>query len=165
MQRLLITGGAGFIGANFCHYWSAAHPADRLVVLDALTYAGNLASIAALTDRQQVRFVRGDIGDQAGVAALLAEEQIDTIVNFAAESHVDRSIEDPQSFLRTNVMGTHALLEAARRVWRRPAEGSRRFHHVSTDEVYGSLGREEAAFTESTPYAPKFTVLGQQGGS
>ena len=154
MKRLLITGGAGFIGANFCHYWSMTHPADRLVVLDALTYAGNLASLATLMDQQRLRFVHGDIGDQGRVATLLAEENIDTIVNFAAESHVDRSIEDPQSFLRTNVIGTHALLEAARRVWKRPTEGSQRFHHVSTDEVYGTLGPQDPAFIESTPYAP-----------
>ena len=154
MKRLLITGGAGFIGANFCHYWSATHPADRLVVLDALTYAGNLASIEPLVAQKRLRFVHGDIGDQGRVAALLTEEDIDTIVNFAAESHVDRSIEDPQSFLRTNVIGTHALLEAARRVWKHPVEGSRRFHHVSTDEVYGALGPKDPAFTESTPYAP-----------
>ena len=154
MKRLLVTGGAGFIGANFCHYWSATHPADRVVVLDALTYAGNLASLAPLIDAQRLRFVHGDIGDRERVAALLAAENIDTIVNFAAESHVDRSIEDPQGFLRTNVVGTHALLEAARRVWRHPAAHSRRFHHVSTDEVYGSLGPQDPAFTESTAYAP-----------
>jgi dTDP-glucose 4,6-dehydratase len=154
LKRLLITGGAGFIGANFCHYWSAAHPDDSLVVLDALTYAGNLASIAPLIDTRRLRFVHGDICDQSRVMALLTAEGIDTIVNFAAESHVDRSIEDPQSFLRTNVMGTHALLEAARQVWKQPAESNVRFHHVSTDEVYGSLGPKDPAFTESTPYAP-----------
>jgi len=153
MKRLLITGGAGFIGANFCHYWSAAHPADRIVVLDALTYAGNLASIGALIETQRLRFVHGDIGDRDRVEALLAEERIDTIVNFAAESHVDRSIEDPQSFLRTNVIGTHALLEAARRAWAQRSEACR-FHHISTDEVYGSLAPGEPAFTERTPYAP-----------
>jgi len=154
LKRLLITGGAGFIGANFCHYWSVTHPADHLVVLDALTYAGNLASIEALMRQRRLRFIRGDIGDQDRVAALLSAEGIDTIVNFAAGSHVDRSIEDPQSFLHTNVMGTHALLEAARRVWQHPAAGNRRFHHVSTDEVYGTLGPHDPAFTESTPYAP-----------
>ena len=154
MKRLLVTGGAGFIGANFCHYWSATYPADRLVVLDALTYAGNLASIGELIQSPRVRFVHGDICDRDRSAALIREERIDTIVNFAAESHVDRSIEDPQSFLRTNVMGTHALLEAARAAWPHPADGNYRFHHVSTDEVYGSLGPADSAFTESTPYAP-----------
>jgi dTDP-glucose 4,6-dehydratase len=155
MKRVLITGGAGFIGANFCHYWSAAYPADRLVVLDALTYAGNLTSIEGLIKAQRLRFVHGDICERDLVAALLKDERIDTIVNFAAESHVDRSIEDPQKFLRTNVMGTHALLEAARTAWPQPADGGRfRFHHVSTDEVYGSLGPADPPFTETTPYAP-----------
>jgi dTDP-glucose 4,6-dehydratase len=154
LKRLLITGGAGFIGANFCHHWSAAHPADRLVVLDALTYAGNLASIAPLLETGRVHFVRGDIGDRARVARLLAEERIDTIVNFAAESHVDRSIEDPQAFLRTNIMGTHALLEAARSAWPDADKDYYRFHHVSTDEVYGSLEPTDPAFTEQTAYAP-----------
>jgi dTDP-glucose 4,6-dehydratase len=155
MKRLLITGGAGFIGANFCHYWASRHPSDRLVVLDALTYAGNLASIAALEAAGALRFVHGDIGDGALTTRLLREERIDTIVNFAAESHVDRSIEDPASFLRTNVLGCQALLEAARVVWNTPeALKSARFHHVSTDEVYGSLRAGAAGFTESTPYAP-----------
>ena len=155
MKRLLVTGGAGFIGANFCRYWSATYPADRLVVLDALTYAGNLASIEQLIRSQRVRFVHGDICERDRVAALMREERIETVVNFAAESHVDRSIEDPQSFLRTNVMGTHALLEAAHAAWLSPvASGGCRFHHVSTDEVYGSLGPDDPAFTESTPYSP-----------
>jgi dTDP-glucose 4,6-dehydratase len=155
MRRLLVTGGAGFIGANFCHYWAVKHPSDRLVVLDALTYAGNLASIAALATRGALRFVRGDIGDGPLITTLLKDERIDTIVNFAAESHVDRSIEDPASFLRTNVLGTQVLLEAVRLTWNTPdARQSCRFHHVSTDEVYGSLEHGEAGFTESTRYAP-----------
>jgi dTDP-glucose 4,6-dehydratase len=154
VRQLLITGGAGFIGANFCHYWSATYPADRLVILDALTYAGNLASIGELIATGRIRFVRGDIGDRDVVATLLTEERIDTVVNFAAESHVDRSIEDPQSFFRTNVMGTQALLEVVRNVWKEPMGGGRRFHHVSTDEVYGSLEPADLAFTENTPYAP-----------
>ena len=152
---MLVTGGAGFIGANFCHYWTAAHPDDRVVVLDALTYAGNLASIAALERDGKLRFVRGDIGDAALLPPLFRDERIDTVVNFAAESHVDRSILDPAAFLRTNVLGTQVLLEAARAAWAGgTGEASRRFHHVSTDEVYGSLSAGEAAFTESTPYAP-----------
>ncbi|HLY53042.1 MAG TPA: dTDP-glucose 4,6-dehydratase [Steroidobacteraceae bacterium] len=155
MRRLLVTGGAGFIGANFCHHWCASHPADRIVVLDALTYAGNLASIGALIDSGRLRFVHGDIGERERVAALLAEEAIDTVVNFAAESHVDRSIEDPAQFLRTNVLGTQSLLDAARSTWGpEAARRGCRFHHVSTDEVYGSLAPGEAAFTESTAYAP-----------
>lgn len=155
MRRLLVTGGAGFIGANFCHYWSERHSADRVVVLDALTYAGNPQSIASLTEAGTVRFVRGDIAERAQVASLIAEEHIDTIVNFAAESHVDRSIENAAIFLRTNVLGTQALLEAARDSWGLgAAERGCRFHHVSTDEVYGSLDAGEAAFTETSPYAP-----------
>ncbi|TLY61632.1 MAG: dTDP-glucose 4,6-dehydratase [Gammaproteobacteria bacterium] len=155
MRRLLVTGGAGFIGANFCHYWVGQHPDDRVVVLDALTYAGNPESIASLTEAGRVRFVRGDIAERAQVASLIAEEHIDTLVNFAAESHVDRSIEDATVFLRTNVLGTQALLEAARDGWGAgAAERGCRFHHVSTDEVYGSLDPGEAAFTEASPYAP-----------
>jgi dTDP-glucose 4,6-dehydratase len=154
VKRLLITGGAGFIGANFCHYWTATHPEDRLVVLDALTYAGNLSSIHPLIELQRLRFVQADICDRDRVKSLISEERIDTIVNFAAESHVDRSIEDPQIFLRTNVMGTHILLEAARAAWPQASTGAYRFHHVSTDEVYGSLGPTDPPFTESTPYAP-----------
>lgn len=154
MRRLLVTGGAGFIGANFCHYWSANHPQDRVVVLDALTYAGNVASIGDLISAGRVHFLRGDIAEREHVAALLREERIDTVVNFAAESHVDRSIEDPQRFLRTNVMGTHALLEAARDAWRPLSESRCRFHHVSTDEVFGSLGPTDAGFTEATAYSP-----------
>jgi dTDP-glucose 4,6-dehydratase len=155
VASLLVTGGAGFIGANFVHYWIARHPGDRVVVLDALTYAGNLASLESVKDDRAFRFVRGDIGDQALVETLLREESIDTIVNFAAESHVDRSISGPDAFLATNILGTHSLLKAARQVWLE--EGRRtahRFHHVSTDEVYGSLGPKDPPFSETTPYAP-----------
>jgi dTDP-glucose 4,6-dehydratase len=154
VRRLLVTGGAGFIGANFCHYWTRTYPADRVVVLDLLTYAGNLASIAPLIEARRVRFVHGDIADRIEVESLLGAEGIDTVVNFAAESHVDRSIEDPQSFLRTNVLGTQALLEAVRRAWSTGALQERRFHHVSTDEVYGSLAPDDPASTESSPYLP-----------
>ena len=154
-MRLLVTGGAGFIGANFVHYWLGAHPADRVVVLDALTYAGNLASLADVQSNPRLRFVRGDIADMALVESLLRGEDLDTIVHFAAESHVDRSIEGPDAFVHTNIVGTHSLLKAARRVWiqenRAPAH---RFHHVSTDEVFGSLGPTDPAFCETTAYAP-----------
>jgi len=156
MPRLLITGGAGFIGANFVHYWSRHHPGDRLVVLDALTYAGNLASLAPVQELPTFRFVHGDICNQELVDELLAQEQIDTVVHFAAESHVDRSITGPDEFVRTNVIGTHTLLKAARQAWlgaKRPA-GPVLFHHVSTDEVYGSLEPNDPPFRESTPYAP-----------
>ena len=155
MARLLVTGGAGFIGTNFVHYWLAAHPGDRLVVLDALTYAGNLANLAAVADRPEYRFVHGDICDTGLVEQLLREERLDTIVHFAAESHVDRSIEGPDAFVHTNIIGTHSMLKAARRVWlEEKTVPTHRFHHVSTDEVYGSLGVDDPPFTESTPYAP-----------
>ncbi|MDJ0711392.1 MAG: dTDP-glucose 4,6-dehydratase [Woeseiaceae bacterium] len=156
MARLLVTGGAGFIGANFVHYWAREYPADRLVVLDALTYAGNLASLESVAGMEQYRFVKGDIVDQALVEELLREEQIDTIVHFAAESHVDRSIVGPGTFIETNVVGTHNLLQAARSVWlgSHNAPARHRFHHVSTDEVYGSLAVDDPAFSETTRYAP-----------
>ena len=156
MRKLLVTGGAGFIGANFVRLHLAEHPEDRVVVLDALTYAGNLANLEGLEANPAYRFVHGDIRDQAAVEALMAEERIDTVVHFAAESHVDRSILGPDAFLETNILGTHSLLKAARARWLdaddAPAEPL--FHHVSTDEVYGSLGPEDPAFSETTPYAP-----------
>lgn len=156
MRRLLVTGGAGFIGANFVHYWLRHHPADRVVVIDALTYAGNPANLEPARANAAFRFVRGDIGDAQLVGELLSGENIDCIVHFAAESHVDRSITGPDEFIRTNVVGTHALLKAARAAWN--SEGKWRdgvrFHHISTDEVYGSLTSADPAFTESTPYSP-----------
>ncbi|MET0251102.1 MAG: dTDP-glucose 4,6-dehydratase [Novosphingobium sp.] len=151
MAELLITGGAGFIGANFVHHWRAAHPDDGIIVLDALTYAGNPASLAG---QDEVELIHGDIGDTALVKRLLRERQIDTIVHFAAESHVDRSISGPDMFVTTNVIGTHSLLKAAREVWLAGSGRPHRFHHVSTDEVYGSLGPTCPAFRETTPYAP-----------
>jgi len=155
VPRLLVTGGAGFIGANFVHYWLQAHPGDRVVVLDALTYAGNLANLDPVKERPELRFVQGDIRNTPLVEALLREEGIDTIAHFAAESHVDRSIHGPDAFIETNVQGTHSMLKAARKVWLEEKTVARhRFHHVSTDEVYGSLGPEDPAFHESTPYAP-----------
>ncbi|HEU5303020.1 MAG TPA: dTDP-glucose 4,6-dehydratase [Gemmatimonadales bacterium] len=156
MRSLLVTGGAGFIGSNFVHYWLDAHPGDRVVVLDALTYAGNPASLEAARTRAEFRFVHGDIRDAERVAALLRQHEITTVVHFAAESHVDRSIYGPDAFVDTNVNGTHALLKAARDVWLsrgRPA-GDVRFHHISTDEVYGSLAPTDPPFTETSPYAP-----------
>jgi dTDP-glucose 4,6-dehydratase len=155
MARLLITGGAGFIGSNFVHYWLREHAADRVVVLDALTYAGNLANLQPVMTRPELRFVHGNIGDGTLVEGLLREEKIDTLVHFAAESHVDRSIHGPDAFIETNVVGTHSLLKAARKVWlEEKTVATHRFHHVSTDEVYGSLGPEDGAFHERTPYAP-----------
>ena len=155
MARLLVTGGAGFIGANFVHFWLAEHPGDRLLVLDALTYAGNLANLPAAGERAEFRFVHGNICDTPLVERLLREERLDTIVHFAAESHVDRSIEGPDAFVQTNVVGTHSMLKAARRVWlEEKSVPTHRFHHVSTDEVYGTLGPDDPPFTECTPYAP-----------
>jgi dTDP-glucose 4,6-dehydratase len=156
MARLLVTGGAGFIGANLVQYWAAQYPDDRIVVLDALTYAGNLASLESVSNHENYRFVKGNIVDKELVERVLREEQIDTIVHFAAESHVDRSITGPAAFIETNIVGTHNLLHAARAVWldSDDAPASHRFHHVSTDEVYGSLGPDDPGFTEATPYAP-----------
>lgn len=156
MRSLLVTGGAGFIGANFVHYWLKRHAGDRLVVLDALTYAGNIANLEATRDKPGFHFVVGDIRDEALLDALLAEHAIDTVVHFAAESHVDRSIAGPDAFIETNILGTHALLKAAKRAWLDSgcAPPSARFHYVSTDEVYGSLDPSDPAFSEATPYTP-----------
>ena len=156
MKKLLVTGGAGFIGANFVHYWLKTHPTDRVVVLDALTYAGNIETLRPLMDNPNFRFVKGNICNSELVEMLLRDEQIDTLVHFAAESHVDRSITGPDAFIETNIIGTHSLLKAARAVWLAdPANPlPHRFHHVSTDEVYGTLELTDPAFTESTAYAP-----------
>ena len=154
MATLLVTGGAGFIGGNFV--LEAVEEGHRVVNLDALTYAGNLDTLASLDGHPGHEFVHGDIGDRALVARLLQEHRPDAIVNFAAESHVDRSIDGPAAFVQTNVVGTLALLECARDYWKGlgPMSAARfRFLHVSTDEVYGSLG-ETGKFTETTPYAP-----------
>lgn len=162
MAELLVTGGAGFIGANFVHYWREHHPDDSICVLDALTYAGNPANIAGL---DQVDLVEGDICDTALVERLLRERGIATIVHFAAESHVDRSITGPDAFVTTNVVGTHSLLKAARSVWLGGSGIPHRFHHVSTDEVYGSLGPSDPAFSETTPYAPNSPYSASKAGS
>ena len=153
MRRLLVTGGAGFIGSNFVRYWIKRHPEDRVVNLDVLTYAGNLENLTAIEAAPGYRFVRGDITDRPFVKQLMVDEQIDTVVNFAAESHVDRSILGPAAFITTNIVGTFSLLEAAREVW---ADFNDRqcFLHVSTDEVYGSLAPDEPAFDERHGYAP-----------
>jgi dTDP-glucose 4,6-dehydratase len=154
MKTLLVTGGAGFIGANFVLQAVAA--GNRVVNLDKLTYAGNLQTLESIEGNERHIFVKGDIGDRALVASLLAEHRPSAVVNFAAESHVDRSIDGPAEFVQTNVVGTLGLLESTRDYWR-GLEGEPRdtfrFLHVSTDEVYGSLG-DEGMFTETTPYAP-----------
>ncbi len=155
-HQLLVTGGAGFIGANFVHYWLQQHAADKVVVLDALTYAGNQDNLAGLPEDGRFVFVHGDICDGDLVEKLLREHQIDMLVHFAAESHVDRSITGPDAFIQTNIIGTYSLLKAAKRVWLDGAGGPlpHRFHHVSTDEVYGTLSPTDPAFTEETAYAP-----------
>ncbi len=146
-MNILVTGGAGFIGANFCEYELKRHPEDRLICLDALTYAGNLASLEGPLKAENFTFIRGDIADRAMVDALFEAEKPDIVVNFAAETHVDRSVTDPEVFLRTNVMGTQALMDACRK------HGVKRFHQVGTDEVYGDLplDRPDLFFTEETP--------------
>ncbi|QIB65703.1 dTDP-glucose 4,6-dehydratase [Kineobactrum salinum] len=154
-NSLLITGAAGFIGANFVHYWLRRHPQDTVVAYDALTYAGNRASLAALEQQPGFHFVHADIRDHARVVAMLHEHAVDTVVHFAAESHVDRSIGGPDAFIETNVLGTHTLLKAVRDVWLGGgAPLPHRFHHVSTDEVYGSLNADEPAFHEARQYQP-----------
>ncbi len=155
MSNLLITGGAGFIGVNLVKWWLDHHEGDRVIVLDALTYAGNAASLEGVLDHPDLTFVHGDIKDTLLVETLLRDHEIDLIIHLAAESHVDRSIEGPDAFIDTNVIGTHSLLKAARAVWFESGSWRRhRFHHVSTDEVYGSLGEDDPAFSEITAYAP-----------
>jgi len=154
-KTLLVTGAAGFIGANFVHYWAGQHPEDRLVAYDALTYAGNRASLDGLEGRPNFTFVHADIRDQERVLATLREHAVDTVVHFAAESHVDRSISGPDAFIETNVVGTHSLLKATREFWLGgSANVPHRFHHVSTDEVYGSLAATAPAFSELHRYEP-----------
>lgn len=154
-RNVLITGGAGFIGANFVRHWLAKSAQGQVVVFDALTYAGNLESLAGLERDPRYAFVKGDICDEATVRALMEQCRIDTVVHFAAESHVDRSILGPDDFIRTNIVGTHALLKAAKALWiDRKSVPAHRFHHVSTDEVYGSLGPDAAPFHEGNAYAP-----------
>ena len=157
METILVTGGAGFIGSAFVRQTIDEMPNLRVVNLDALTYAGNLDSLATVADDPRYVFVEGDIADQALVKKLLDEYQPRAIVNFAAESHVDRSIDGPEAFVVTNVLGTFRLLDVARAYWKGLDESLAedfRFLHVSTDEVYGSLGSDDNGFSETTPYAP-----------
>lgn len=164
-RKLLVTGGAGFIGSNFVHHWLRQYPGDRLVVLDALTYAGNKANLKGLEENPHVRFVQGNICDRSLVDSLLAEELITTVVHFAAESHVDRSILQPDAFIQTNLVGTFTLLEAFRHHWQAQNLQNPLFLHVSTDEVYGSLRQTDPAFTETTPYAPNSPYSASKAGS
>ena len=175
-----MTGGAGFIGSNFVDFWLGSHPGDRMVVLDALTYAGSRDTLSHAEQRYDIRFVHGDILDFELVRSLLWEEGIDTIVHFAAESHVDRSIETADPFVRTNVLGTQTLLKASKAVWLdgsgpstssgRASHGSNlqttfRFHHVSTDEVFGSLQPGDQPFTEQSPYRPNSPYAASKAGA
>ena len=146
-MKILVTGAAGFIGGNFAHYWMEKYPDDTFVALDSLTYAGNLETIAPLMDKENFKFVKIDITDADAIEALFNEYRFDWVVNFAAESHVDRSIVDPSIFLKTNILGVQVLMDACRKY------EVKRFHQVSTDEVYGDLplDRKDLFFTESTP--------------
>ena len=153
MRNLLITGGAGFIGSNFVQYWIRKYPDDKIIVLDALTYAGNLENLAPIADQPNYRFVKGDIRDFGLVTKLLDENDVDIIVHFAAESHVDRSILGPQEFIETNINGTFNMLESVRKSWKSDLD-KKRFIHISTDEVYGSLDFDDPAFTEESQYKP-----------
>ena len=167
-RTLLVTGGAGFIGSNFVRHVLAGDAATHVVNLDKLTYAGNPATLADLEGDARYTFVHGDITDAPLVAGLLAEHGVAAVVHFAAESHVDRSIDRPEDFLVTNVLGTFRLLECARRYWQGlPADDARefRFLHVSTDEVYGTLAADDPAFTEETGFAPNSPYAASKAGS
>ena len=164
---ILVTGGAGFIGANFVHHCLASS-ANHVITLDQLTYAGNIANLADLKDHPRHQFVRGDIADRALVDQLLEQHQPSAIIHFAAESHVDRSIHGPAAFIQTNIVGTFHLLEAARAYWAGLAGAAQqqfRFLHVSTDEVYGTLGPQDPAFSETTPYAPNSPYAASKAAS
>ncbi len=172
MNTILVTGGAGFIGSNFIHYVLQRYENVRLVNLDALTYAGNLENLSCVSEDLRYTFVKGDIRDRALLDQIFSEYEFDTVVNFAAESHVDRSIVEPEVFLATNVLGTQALLDAAKAHWKLHPEDKRsreyregvRFLQVSTDEVYGALGKT-GRFTETTPLAPNSPYAASKAGA
>lgn len=164
---ILLTGGAGFIGANFVLQWCAAN-AETVLNLDLLTYAGNLQSLQSLEGSEQHQFVQGDIADEALISQLLAKHRPRAVLHFAAESHVDRSILGPEAFVQTNMVGTFRLLEAVRKYWQALPSDERtafRFLHVSTDEVYGTLEPDDPAFSETTPYAPNSPYSASKAGS
>jgi len=168
MKNMLVTGGAGFIGSNFIRYTLEQDPALKVVNLDLLTYAGSLENLKDLPDPERHLFVKGDICDSELVSRLLREHQIDTVVNFAAESHVDRSIAGPLPFVQTNVVGTATLLDEARKFWldeKGWKEGEVRFHHISTDEVFGALSPGDPAWTEDAPYAPNSPYAASKAAS
>jgi dTDP-glucose 4,6-dehydratase len=165
MKNILVTGGAGFIGTNFVYYWLNKYPDDHLVVLDALTYAGVRENLTLAEKNPKFEFFHGNILDQALVESLLTSHTIDTIVHFAAESHVDRSITGPDEFIQTNITGTHTLLKTAKKIWLDNTQMPHRFHHISTDEVYGTLRPDDPAFTETTPYAPNSPYAASKAAS
>lgn len=156
-MKILVTGGAGFIGSNFIHYWVKVHPEDQVINLDALTYAGHLESLKDLANNPNYKFIKGDITNPKDVKK--AMEGVDIVVHLAAESHVDRSIIDPMQFVKTNVLGTAVLLNTALEA------KIKRFHHVSTDEVYGQLRPDDPSFTENTPYQPRTPYSASKAGS
>lgn len=170
MKSILVTGGAGFIGSNFVPYFCEKYPAYRIINFDKLTYAGNLANVAECEGMPNYMFVQGDICDEALVEHLFTANDIRGVIHFAAESHVDNSIHGPRAFMETNLMGTFTLIEAARRHWMdgpgvcRPGYEDCRFHHISTDEVYGTLG-DTGLFSELTPYAPNSPYSASKAGS
>jgi dTDP-glucose 4,6-dehydratase len=168
MKHVLVTGGAGFIGSNFVRYLLQAEPEAQVINLDALTYAGSLENLKDLPGAERYTFVQGDICDRELVPQLLRQHQIDTIIHFAAETHVDRSILGPEPFIQANVFGTFNLLESARRFWLEEGglpKDQVRFHHVSTDEVYGTLSPNDPAFSETTPYAPNSPYAASKASS
>ena len=170
MKHILVTGGAGFIGANFVTYFIANNPDYHLVNLDALTYAGNLENVAEVANHERYTFVKGDIVDGEFIKNLFDQYQFHDVIHFAAESHVDNSISGPEAFIKTNVLGTFNLLDTARKLWMSAPNQYKaefvnaRFHHVSTDEVYGTLG-ETGLFEETTPYAPNSPYSASKAGS
>lgn len=170
MKNILVTGGAGFIGANFVPYFIANNPDYNLVNLDALTYAGNLENVAEVENHERYTFVKGDIVDAEFIKSLFDKYQFHDVIHFAAESHVDNSISGPEAFIKTNVLGTFNLLDTARKLWMSAPNQynsdfvNARFHHVSTDEVYGTLG-ETGLFEETTPYAPNSPYSASKAGS
>lgn len=157
-QTILISGGAGFIGINLCHYWRTHHPNDQVIVLDALTYAANADELTSLINQKAITFYKGQVQDKALCQHIFENHLITQVIHAAAESHVDRSIAEPDIFVETNIIGTHVLLSTALHFWRKRhilESSSTRFHHISTDEVYGSLSLDDPKFTESSPYDPR----------
>lgn len=166
MQNVLITGAAGFIGSNFVHYWLEKYPEHNVTILDALTYAGNKHNLADLSENSKLDLVVGSICDNDLVKEILHSREIDTVIHFAAESHVDRSITEPDAFIDTNIVGTHVLLRNAKDYWLGGENNKpHHFHHVSTDEVYGTLGPTDPAFSETTAYAPNSPYAASKAAS